>query len=148
MSMFVCFMITSQSKKKIWVSCPSGLQPVGELGQRPLVVDHAELPYVATHLRLILVRLANVRVYIRKGRWNVRKTKDFSWWYNHHQKKWQRLTEWLTSTMPHLTNRVCNDPLKEKKILRLIYETKNVIFKPAFNIHRNSPFSQNLPCCQ
>lgn len=47
---------------RIWSSCPPRLQPVGELRQRPLVVNHAELPNVSPDLRLILVRLANVRI--------------------------------------------------------------------------------------
>lgn len=58
-------MLTSQRRRwrwEIWSSRPPGLQPVGELSQRPLVVNHAELPDVAPHLRLVFVGLAYVRI--------------------------------------------------------------------------------------
>lgn len=58
-------MLTSQRRRWRWEmrsSRPPGLQPVGELGQRPLVVDHAELPDVTPHLRLVFVGLAYVRI--------------------------------------------------------------------------------------
>lgn len=58
-------MLTSQRRRwrwKIRSSRPPGLQPVGELSQRPLVVDHAEFPDVTPHLRLVLVGLAYVRI--------------------------------------------------------------------------------------
>lgn len=46
-------------------SRPPGLQPVGELSQRPLVVDHTQLPDVAPHLRLVFVGLAYVGICLR-----------------------------------------------------------------------------------
>lgn len=44
------------------VSRPSWLQPVGELGQGPLVVHHTKFSDVAAYFGLVLIRLANVRV--------------------------------------------------------------------------------------
>lgn len=48
--------------EEMWRSCPPRLQPVGELRQRPLVVDHAQLPDITPDLRLVFVRLTNVRI--------------------------------------------------------------------------------------
>lgn len=48
--------------EEMWASCPPRLQPVGELRQRPLVVDHAQLPDITPDLRLVFVGLTNVRI--------------------------------------------------------------------------------------
>ena len=48
-------------------SGPAGLQPIGELRQRPLVVNHTQLPDVATHLGVGLVGLTHIRVWWREG---------------------------------------------------------------------------------
>lgn len=70
-------MLMSHRRRRWWKirgSRPSRLHPVGELGQCPLVVDHTELPDVTTHLCLVLIGLAYVRI------------------------------ERLASTVPHLSN--------------------------------------------
>lgn len=54
--------------EEMWSSCPPRLQPVGELRQRPLVVDHAQLPDITPDLRLVFVGLTNVRILEKKER--------------------------------------------------------------------------------
>lgn len=69
--LFLMLNVTEKAMAVRWGecgSCPPRLQPVGELRQRPLVVDHAQLPDVAPYLRLVLVGLANVRIWSEKGK--------------------------------------------------------------------------------
>lgn len=59
-------------------SCPPRLQPVGELRQRPLVVDHAQLPDITTDLGLVFVGLTNVRISGDKKKKRKRKKREIN----------------------------------------------------------------------
>lgn len=60
--------------EEMWSSCSPRLQPVGELRQRPLVVDHTQLPDITPDLRLVFVGLTNVRISGDKNKTKQRLT--------------------------------------------------------------------------